>query len=128
MQKRSHQRKTLASLLRQIPYSVYWSSPKQDPRPPFKPFYALSSLPRCQAQHVSPKFLPSHVPHHFLTTPAPHNPGLLQHSNLDPSTGALNSSVLLFHTTAASLRKGPSPTTVHFPFPTPYLSCNHLSA
>lgn len=89
------------------------------PSPGVKPsmyplnFYPLMYLP-ISSQHQPPL--------------APHNPGLLQHSNSDPRTGALSSSVLLFHTTAASLRKGPSPTTIHFPFPTPYLSCNHLSA
>lgn len=47
--------------------TVSCSSPKQDPRPPFKLFLslslALSPFSECQPQHASPKFLP-----HFLTT------------------------------------------------------------
>lgn len=48
--------------------AVSCSSPKQDPRPPFKLFLSPSSLPRCQPRHASSKFPPSPVPPHFLTT------------------------------------------------------------
>lgn len=60
--------------------------------------------------------------------PAPHSPGLLQHSNPDSNTGLLNPPALLLYTTAAPPGKGPSPTATHPQSCAPYLPSERLSS
>lgn len=106
--------------------TVSCSSPKQDPRPPFKLFLSFFPLPKCQPQHASSKFPSS--PSQPAPPPAPYSPGLLQHSNPDPNTGALNPPALLLYTAAAPSGKGPSPTAVRPQPCAPYLPSNPLSS